>query len=561
MKIFDMHVHAWGKAPSPEAIIQEMEKAGIFGGCVFSAQPKEQKMEGGRSFEERLEELLGWTRGYEDRLFPILWIHPDEENIIEKIGLAAESGVLGFKMICTDYYVYEEKCLELLREIARLGKPVIFHTGILWDGRVSSSYNRPLNWEALLSIKGLKFSLGHCSWPWIDECIALYGKFLNSLTYSSESAEMFFDITPGTPEIYRKELLTKLYNIGYDVGDNVMFGTDCNASDYSAQWAKKWLKTDGEILEELGVSKANLEKLYCKNLLRFLGKSDACAEKAVPTPDNANAWSPVNHEVKAIIEKWYDKLSLPACYESEFKRAHNEIPISDAITPESYDLTRSASKRNMLSFLYMCDEVERRYKALGIPENIMLDTLDDLRIYTEEWSIVKGELCMGEIAWLERHMKLKHFRLGRLQFSFGNSTDDFPTLGVKKGDPILEVHIPALGKLTPEECNKSIALAKEFFAEHFPSYEYKAFTCHSWLLDKTLSKFLPEDSNIIKFGNMFTRSSSNISSALLQYVFRWDTNPVNLRHAVVNSSFAEKIKRAYLAGEVFYETNGAIAKD
>ena len=67
------------------------------------------------------------------------------------------------------------------KEIAKLNVPVIFHTGILWDGRVSSNYNRPLHWESLLPITNLRFSMGHCSWPWVDECIALYGKFLKSV--------------------------------------------------------------------------------------------------------------------------------------------------------------------------------------------------------------------------------------------------------------------------------------------------------------------------------------------------------------------------------------------
>jgi len=538
-----------------------MERAGVFGGCVFSTQPLEQKMKNGLPFDKRLDEVLSWTRGYEDRLFPVLWIHPDEENIIEKVGLAAERGVAGFKMICTDYFVYEEKCLAVLREIARLGLPVIFHSGILWDGRVSSSYNRPVNWEALLSVKGLRFSLGHCAWPWIDECISLYGKFLNSTMYSRESAEMFFDITPGTPEIYRKELLTKLYNIGYNVGDNVMFGTDCSASDYSADWASRWLSLDGKILEELGVSRKNLENLYCRNLLRFLGKSDERSEKIAPTTDNAAAWSAENPEVRKIIERWYGRIGFPKCYGREFGKALSEIPISDAITPESYDYTREPSKRNLLSLLYMCDEVERKYRALGIPEKILLDTLYDLRIYTEEWSSVKGELCLGETAWLKRHMNLDIFRLGRLQFAFGNAATEFPTLGVKRGEPILEIHIPALGKLTPEDTAASISEAKEFFAKYFPSYEYKAFTCHSWLLDETLKKYLGEDSNIIKFGDMFVRSESEESSELLRYVFSWDTNEINVRHAVAGSSFAEKVKRAFLSGTKFYETHGAIAKD
>ena len=77
---------------------------------------------------------------------------------------------------------------------------------------------------------GLRFALAHVSWPWVDECLAVYGKFLNALTRRRElSVEMFIDTTPGTPRIYRQEVLTKLMTIGYDVEHNILFGTDCVA--------------------------------------------------------------------------------------------------------------------------------------------------------------------------------------------------------------------------------------------------------------------------------------------------------------------------------------------
>ena len=203
MNIYDMHIHCKKTSPEPEKLLSEMGKAGIYGGCVFSAPPAEQDIDadylgGGATFEERLDELKGWCDGTDGRILPVMWVHPYEENILENVEKAVKEGVLAFKLICGNYYVYDEKCMALLRKIASLNVPVIFHTGILWDGNVSSSYNRPINWEALIEIEGIRFSMGHCSWPWIDECIALYGKFLNAKT-QGRNVEMFFDITPGTP--------------------------------------------------------------------------------------------------------------------------------------------------------------------------------------------------------------------------------------------------------------------------------------------------------------------------------------------------------------------------
>lgn len=290
MNVFDIHMHANNTNPEPEKLLREMEEAGAYGGCVFSNWPDRADSKIGTSFDERLNEVIGWTKGYEDRLFPIMWIHPYEDNIIENIHKAVDAGICGFKIICTDFYVYEEQSLNVLREIAKLNKPVFFHTGILWDGKVSSNYNRPLNWEALLDIKGLRFSMGHCSWPWIDECIAMYGKFLNALISRDDTAEMFFDTTPGTPEIYREELLTKLFTIGYDVGHNIMFGSDCSVDDYKPGWVSKWLETDGEIMDKLKVRKDIREDFYYNNLLRFLGKTEIKIEHKSPSADDANAW-------------------------------------------------------------------------------------------------------------------------------------------------------------------------------------------------------------------------------------------------------------------------------
>ena len=280
MKLFDMHIHGTSAAPTPEAILAAMQEAGIEGGCIFSAPPLEQDFSRvglfSLSFEDRMSELLGWTRGYEDRLFPILWISPREENILEKIELAVSRGVAGFKMICTDWYVYDEICMNVLRRIAQLGKPVIFHTGILFDGHATSCYNRPLNWEPLLEIPDLRFSMGHCAWPWIDECIALYGKFEDA-NNRGIGAEMYLDLTPGTPPIYRRELLTKLYKIGFKTEDRVLFGTDSYASKYKAKYPAKLFADDMAILDELEVGAEAREKLAWRNLMRFLGREGARA--------------------------------------------------------------------------------------------------------------------------------------------------------------------------------------------------------------------------------------------------------------------------------------------
>ena len=57
---------------------------------------------------------------------------------------------------------------------------------------------------------------------------------------------------------------------------------------------------------------------------------------------------------------------------------------------------------------------------------------------------------------------------------------------------------------------------------------------------------------------MFYRAQNDESNALLRYIFRWDTNEINLRYAVATSSFAERIRKAVLGGKTFHETLGII---
>jgi hypothetical protein len=197
---------------------------------------------------------------------------------------------------------------------------------------------------------------------------------------------------------------------------------------------------------------------------------------------------------------------------------------------------------------------------MGIGEEILDATLADLVRWTVEWTNVKGELYLGEISWLARHLSASIFRIGRLQYCKGKAAEDFPSLGVLKGDPIIEVHIPKGERLTKENCLASLSEARAFFAAHFPDYEYKCFTTHSWLLDDTLKKYLPEESGILAFASLFEIAGRDASDALFKYIFTWDTTRLNLPYRYPFSSLAAKVQRAAMEGETFYEVHGAIAK-
>ena len=564
MKIFDCHIHLEEVLPKAEDILGKMAEAGVYGGCVFSYPPAEysDKYCGKTKIipaEQRAEDVISVTKDYPDRLFPVLWVHPAEEDIVNKVQLAADMGIDAFKIICSNFYVYEEKSMELLKAIAKTGKPVFFHTGILWDGQVSSNYNRPMNWEALIPIKGLRFAMGHCSWPWHDECIALYGKFLNALTVG-DTAEMFLDMTPGTPDFYRDDLINKLFNIGYDFGHNLLFGTDCSADHYNSEWTAKWLKKDGELMDKYGVGKKVREDIYYNNLLRFLGKTEVKISNLSPVPDNANTWTAKGEDTREIIEYWYKKIGFNPKFDDEFYKALKEIEIPDYTRIETYDLDSQDGKKNLLSYLYMCEELKTVYEEKGISEEILLDNLKDISVWTDIWSEVKGELYLGELPWLSNHMTPRLFKLGRLQFCMSTLPQDIPSKGFKKGDKNIEIHIPERGPLNNDECVASISRAREFFKKYYPDYDYKCFTCDSWLLGSDPEEIVSPESNIGKFLRMFEIIHRHPHDSIVQYLFKWNTRWETVGEFEAKSSLAKEIQRRALEGKHFDEGFGIIEK-
>ena len=283
--ILDGHIHTNPGKVDRQAFLGRLKAAGINGGAVISISPDSLGISGKKlKAAERLDNLIAWT-GPHPSLYPFFWIDPLEEDALKQVKAAVMRKVAGFKVICNRFYPGDRKAMAVYSAIAKAGKPILFHSGILWDGRNSAKYNRPGEFEALLDIDGLKFALAHISWPWCDEHIAVYGKFLNAYTRRPGlSVEMFIDITPGTPGIYRREALTKLFTVGYDVENNVIFGTDSETNDYNYRWAREWVRRDRLIFKDIGLGRGVLNKIYSENLLRFVGASGKKVQKRYLRP-------------------------------------------------------------------------------------------------------------------------------------------------------------------------------------------------------------------------------------------------------------------------------------
>ncbi|MER5719911.1 acyltransferase domain-containing protein [Streptomyces sp. NPDC002132] len=150
------------------------------------------------------------------------------------------------------------------------------------------------------------------------------------------------------------------------------------------------------------------------------------------------------------------------------------------------------------------------HRKLGVPEEVSRRTLADVGravALHRRWLGTGGILSAR---WLSLHLRGELYQLGRLQFQRSRidrrTSDSIAAAGLAAGldDPALSVHVPDfMGPLSPRACDRSLDLARDFFARHHPEEPYSVATCASWLLDPQLKRYLPGDSNIVRFQERF----------------------------------------------------------
>lgn len=250
--MFDAHIHFhYGKSDTPQEFLRKAAGGGVTGGNLISTFTKKHigNADGDYRWQARLEAILEFssqTPGF----YPIFWFDPTEADYEKQISTAVEMGIAGFKIICESYY--PEDCFPACRLIAETGKPVMFHSGVLGESRdmLAAKYNMPSSFEGLFAIKGLRFSLAHLGWPWVDDYMGMVAK--SCFTYDPEFGNrMYFDLTPGTPGIYREESLRKLYLAGYNIKNLVLWGTDGQTNDYAPLLPRHWEKLDRAYMEKI----------------------------------------------------------------------------------------------------------------------------------------------------------------------------------------------------------------------------------------------------------------------------------------------------------------------
>ncbi|HOA34270.1 MAG TPA: acyltransferase domain-containing protein [Clostridiales bacterium] len=209
-------------------------------------------------------------------------------------------------------------------------------------------------------------------------------------------------------------------------------------------------------------------------------------------------------EAKECFLDAFDKVS--ACEETagEFMGLVEAYDLGDDLLDKLTNLAEKCGVHkftlHLLYFICLSKRLRELYEENNLPYEIYYDTVSDLKWKLMECHHVEGVWGSFVANWFRRFYRLDRFALGRLQFEPSEIDFDYKKgdKELKKGDLVINIHIPSAGPLHKELCLDAYKRAAEFYKDRFNGKPI-AFVCYSWLLYPRHTEFLPENSNILKF--------------------------------------------------------------
>ncbi len=179
----------------------------------------------------------------------------------------------------------------------------------------------------------------------------------------------------------------------------------------------------------------------------------------------------------------------------------NLAPLCRLCNPESYAaatemLEQYEDKTGFLKLKVMLSAARltlSQYREKGIAEDLFWDTMKCFSRFTKEHRTSYGTYGFDRAFWVGRQLSMLLFRLGTLEYE----------MVTQENVRMISVHIPSDAALTPESVDASLAMAKDFFARHYPAFSDVPYFCHSWLLAPCLTHLLPASSRICAFQARF----------------------------------------------------------
>ena len=243
----------------------------------------------------------------------------------------------------------------------------------------------------------------------------------------------------------------------------------------------------------------------------------------------------------------YNEMKL----DEKFEDAMDSFFCTD--TDEYIDMLQSISEESgvnrytvdMLFLIKAARPLRYIYRQKGLSDELYWETIQDLRYKLIECKHMYGVWGTFVLEWFRGFYQCKRFKLGRLQYEMIEFKHDYKDI-IKKGDTVLNCHIPSCGPLMSEEVEQSFAMAREFF-------NVDVITCHSWLLYPPHYEVFPENSNMRKFYEFFdvieSKSDENCDLWRVFYKSKFeDVEPSDIK-TTLHKRFYEFLGKGNKMGE------------
>lgn len=217
---------------------------------------------------------------------------------------------------------------------------------------------------------------------------------------------------------------------------------------------------------------------------------------------------------KVRLEDLYKRLEIPSSEIVKLNDISKKVNLNyvmDLFYKDEegfFELLEKDYKEKYLEILYIYLNLAIRlydmYIDAEIDLNVYYDTIDDLRIWANNCVKETGVYGLKEVYWVNEHLRMRLFKLGRLQFQKREATEFIEMVKEKgyseyvKKDYFYFVHIPEGGKLSHELVEDSYKRALAFFKD-----DNMIFAAESWILSDRLEMILNENSNLIAFRDDF----------------------------------------------------------
>ena len=143
---------------------------------------------------------------------------------------------------------------------------------------------------------------------------------------------------------------------------------------------------------------------------------------------------------------------------------------------------------------------------------------------------------ISQMLWASYFINLRIIEVGSLQYEL---VDINPI--TNKKEKCIKIHIPRNTDLEIKNVKKSLIKSKDELTKYFKLNNLEYY-CESWLLSKEVLKLLSNNSNILKFSNLFDiKSGSDCKKDILNFVFN-EALPVKYEALKDNTSLQRNLK-------------------